>query len=84
MLDFMALDLHLYLNTHPQDSDALALFSTTTAKAAAARDKYEAAFGPLTAGGTAPDTGWPWIDNPWPWQACYNFSLERGPDHVGI
>ena len=82
MLDFMALDLHLYLNTHPTDSEALEMYNDCVSGSQAAKEKYEAAFGPLTgfrSEGQQCDSAksWAWIDCPWPWQADFNFSLEN-------
>ena len=80
-LDFMALDLQLYLNTHPSDMEALEMYNDCIQGAQAAREKYEAEFGPLTAfrseGQKSDGTdGWAWIDCPWPWQAEANFSIN--------
>ena len=80
-LDFMALDLQLYLNTHPQDTEALEMYNDCIQGAQATREKYEANFGPLTAfrseGQTCDETGgWAWVNCPWPWQSAANFSMN--------
>ena len=65
--DFFVLDMGLYLDTHPNDTQALKMFSDASETASRLRMEFEAAFGPLTiptAGGT---TRWNWIDDPWPW-----------------
>ena len=46
MLDFMAVDMQLFLDTHPDDTNAIA--------------KYN----------------FQWVDNPWPWENKFNFSLD--------
>ena len=81
MMDFMALDLHLYLNMHPTDCEALEMYNDCTIGAKVAREKYEAEYGPLTGfrseGQKSDGTkGWAWNDCPWPWQANFNFSLN--------
>ncbi|MCL1844153.1 MAG: spore coat protein CotJB [Defluviitaleaceae bacterium] len=74
-LDFMATDLQLYLNTHPADTEALNIYTNTTENARTVRAAYEKQFGPLTADANNADT-WQWINEPWPWQADFNFRLE--------
>jgi len=66
-LDFMALELNLYLNTHPCDQRALMIFMSTVQQAKMARDNYERMYGPLTAAASM-SFPWPWIEDPWPWE----------------
>ncbi len=69
-LEFAALDLNLYLNTHPGDARALADFNQISAALAQTRTAYEQAFGPLMNYGHSLSCGrWAWIDEPWPWEA---------------
>ena len=85
ILDFMAVDLQLYLNTHPQDTEALDMYNECTQNARTAKQRYEQQFGPLTGFRSEGQSGWTWMDEPWPWQAAFNFSLtEGGHNHVGI
>lgn len=67
-LDFMAIELNLYLNTHPCDQRALMIFVNTVQKGKMVRDNYERMYGPLTAS-SSNSFPWPWIDSPWPWEA---------------
>ena len=46
---FTQWELHLYLDTHPSDLQALALFRKCDARYRALRSEYEAQFGALTA-----------------------------------
>ena len=46
-LDFMAVDLGLYLNTHPEDTEAINAYNQVITAADTVRAKYEEAFGPL-------------------------------------
>ena len=75
-LDFAAVDLGLYLNTHPQDTCAMNLYDTIIAKADECRTKYEKNYGPLCSfRSKSHDNKWCWIDNPWPWSSKFNSNL---------
>ena len=76
-LDFIAVDLALFLNTHPNDSEAIQAYNQVITAADAVRMKYEEAYGPLCSFRSyAMDTQeWQWKDTPWPWQTDANFSL---------
>lgn len=72
MCELMALyfavnELGLYLDTHQDDSEALELYRRYVALAREGRDKYEAAYGPLTQTAVGAE-GWSWLNNPWPWE----------------
>ena len=66
-LEFVLLELGLYLDTHPDDAEAYAIFRQYTAMEKAARAAYESKYGPLMLGSA--DTGdvYRWLDGPWPW-----------------
>ena len=66
--DFFALDLQLYLNTHPDCSRALALYQDAVLKAKELRKEYEKNYGPLTATSTPAKLPWQWSRNPWTWE----------------
>lgn len=74
ILDFNALDMQLFLNTHPDNAEAQKIHAAFSENARRARAAYEQQFGPLTA--TTTTVGW--INEPWPWQADYNFRLSEG------
>ena len=59
---FSAWDLRLYLNTHPDDKQALALFRRLCEEAG--EPNYATTF--LEDGCGASD--WGWTDDPWPWE----------------
>lgn len=71
-LEFTALEFNLYLDTHPEDMNALAEYNAASEAFMAAKKEYEACYGPLTNFGTAlsPRT-WRWIDDPWPWEITF-------------
>lgn len=74
-LDFMAVDLGLYLNTHPCDTKAIDKYNQIIAAADTVRAKYEQNFGPLCSFRSYAQNGWNWIDSPWPWQKDANFNI---------
>ncbi len=64
---FAAYDWNLYLDTHPDDAEAIAMFRKMADKADMLRNEFQARFGPLTAKETMNGEEWVWIHNPWPW-----------------
>ncbi|MCL2054062.1 MAG: spore coat protein CotJB [Oscillospiraceae bacterium] len=68
MYDFYLLDLHLYLDTHPNDREALELFRQYNALRSEAGRVYTERFGPLTAADAASGERFTWVDAPWPWE----------------
>ena len=66
--DFAAYDLQLFLDTHPDDKEAMALYTDAVRKAALARNEYEANYFPVTAAGAAGKMPWQWIVSPWTWE----------------
>ncbi|MBD9009164.1 MAG: spore coat protein CotJB [Clostridiales bacterium] len=64
---FAAYDWNLYLDTHPNDTDAIAMFRKMADKANELREEFRSKFGPLTAAESTNTERWDWIDNPWPW-----------------
>lgn len=67
-LEFVVLEMGLYLDTHPYDAETFALFQRYVELEQAARDAYVADHGPLTLTDTARDGTFTWGDGPWPWQ----------------
>ena len=63
---FALWELHLYLNTHPTDMEALAMHERYEVKCAKLRSEYEEKYGPLT---PMKGEGAQWLQNPWPWDA---------------
>ena len=62
-------DIKLYLDTHPDDAEALEYFERYKTARNQIRQEYVSNYGPLTvetvngAGGH-----WTWVDLPWPWE----------------
>ena len=67
-MDFMAIELNLYLNTHPYDQKAMTIFVSTVQQCKMLRENYENMYGPITAS-SSNSFPWPWIGSPWPWEA---------------
>ena len=69
-IDFSMIELNLYLDTHPVDQRALAIFNEYKARIKALKNEYEKKYAPLTFydAGKCP---WEWIDEPWPWEINY-------------
>ncbi|MCL2323164.1 MAG: spore coat protein CotJB [Oscillospiraceae bacterium] len=78
-LAFMAFDLRLFLNTHPNNMEALEKFNETSSAAKIARASFEKKYGPLSPG-SEPMQKWNWIDNPWPWENKANFNFDKGDE----
>ena len=75
-VDFSIIDLHLYLNTHPTDRNALTTYNSLVTKAHMLKQNYERSFGPLSYGSYSP-CPWQWINEPWPCECEANFELYR-------
>ena len=66
---FALTDLDLYLDTHPNDSNMIALYNQYLAMEKQMSDKYESMYGPLTLDSNYLGTNhWTWKNSPWPWE----------------
>jgi spore coat protein JB len=74
-LDFVAVDLALYLNTHNDDREALSQYNAILSKANTLRHQYESNFGPLYSYRSPSAYPWQWDKDPWPWEYDFNFML---------
>ena len=69
-MEFVALELNLYLDTHSCDADALNDFNCAVEMLKKCKKTYEMEFGPLLnfgMGGYAKEI-WQWVEHPWPWE----------------
>lgn len=66
--DFVALELHLYLDTHPDDAAAMELYTQAVRRAKMLMEDYERRFAPLRASSAAGSVPWRWIESPWSWE----------------
>ena len=68
-VDFVLVELSLYLDTHPNDYQAIQQFNSNALERKKIAKQYEAQFGPLLQYGHSYSTyPWSWNDTPWPWQ----------------
>ena len=69
-VQFTALELGLYLNTHPNDVTALLDFETANEKLRKMIREYERQCGPMFSVGQTirSQETWLWADGPWPWE----------------
>ena len=82
-LDFAAIDLALYLNTHPNDRAALAEYNKIIDQAKETRIEYEKHFGPLLSFRCpTSENEWSWLSKYSPWEKEFNWSLtsEKGSE----
>ncbi|MEG1857135.1 MAG: spore coat protein CotJB [Pseudoflavonifractor sp.] len=67
-LEFVLLELGLYLDTHPADAEAFEVYKQYATLEKEARGRYETIHGPLMQGATVNQTSWSaWQKDPWPW-----------------
>ncbi len=64
---FAAWEMHMYLDTHPNDRSALMAMQKYDERARALRQEYEKRFGPLRPMDMYGDTRSEWVRDPWPW-----------------
>ena len=68
MLGFCAVDMMLYLDTHPDDEEALNYFNQCTALYNAAKQSYQEQFGQLNAFSEQERSSRDWNTAPMPWE----------------
>ena len=61
-------ELRLFLDTHPENGEALAEFVALRKKREALLEEYRMNFGPICAYSAGGRTGWNWVEGPWPWE----------------
>lgn len=65
---FALIDLELYLDTHPHDTDCLMKFNSLKERSHALKIEYARHYGPITFSQVTSDNYWTWISTPWPWE----------------
>ncbi len=68
MLGFCSFDMLLYMDTHPNDQEALDYFNQCTELYNAAKKSYEERFGQVNAFSSGPLSAWNWNAEPMPWE----------------
>ncbi len=66
-LGFAINELGLYLDTHPDDSEALTLYTRYVQLFQEGRSRYESMYGPLQQTAVT-EVGYTWLNDPWPWE----------------
>jgi len=67
-LQFAAIELNLYLDTHPNDQQALTSYNSIVPQLRQHIESYEQKYGPLFHFGMSTSQQfWQWIESPWPW-----------------
>ncbi len=66
-LDFVIRELNLYLDTHPDDTDALMMLQSMNKLMAEGSARYEKTYGPITISNLVSGDAYTWLENPWPW-----------------
>lgn len=68
-VDFVLVELTLYLDTHPGDAEAIHQFNQFAKERKHLKKAFESHFGPLLQfGNSYSGYPWNWKDTPWPWQ----------------
>lgn len=66
---FAIVDLNLYLDIYPNDTNALRLYNNYNNILKQIKTKYESMYGPLTISSNQTNqNSWTWINSPWPWE----------------
>ena len=66
-LCFVVHELHLYLDTHPGDTQAFQTMQAVQRLAQEAKQRYTAKYGPLCVEDLMESKRFSWLDDPWPW-----------------
>lgn len=61
-------DVVLYLDTHPEDIEALNYYHYVSDLRQQAVEAYEAQCGPLMFDQVRDENYWSWVNDPWPWE----------------
>lgn len=65
---FAVYELNLYLDTHPEDKDAIMKFQKLSIKYKEYLNEYAENFGPIIATQVNSENYWTWVLEPWPWE----------------
>ena len=74
-LDFVVKELNLYLDTHPDDMEALSMMKSFIEMANEAKERYIRLYGPICVTDSEKFENFKWICDPWPWE--YNERTGR-------
>ena len=72
VMAFAIQELALYLDTHPEDKEALELYRTYQRMYHKASMEYGEKCGPISHAMPVDDTKYSWLEEPWPWDYAGN------------
>lgn len=72
VMGFAIQELALYLDTHPEDKEALELYRTYQKLYHKGMMAYSEKCAPLNHGTPVDDESYTWINDPWPWEFAAN------------
>ncbi|TCT25605.1 spore coat protein JB [Melghiribacillus thermohalophilus] len=67
-IDFVLVELTLYLDTHPKDKEAIEQYNHYARQSKKMKKEFEKQFGPLLQYQSYSGYPWTWDNTPWPWQ----------------
>lgn len=67
-LSLAALETALFLDTHPDNAEAMKSFRRYNAMSNQAKAEYSKKYGPLTLAYAGETQHWEWVNQPWPWE----------------
>jgi spore coat protein JB len=69
-VSFAVTDIHLFLDTHPCNQEALAYFQKMSKRRGELMAEYARTYGPLTIDDAdlTGQTTWEWVEQPFPWE----------------
>lgn len=69
-LGFIAVELNLYLDTHPNDTRAITEYNRVSEELKKVSEEHNRTCGPHLGFGYSPNKGntWLWAEQPWPWE----------------
>ncbi|MFQ9509658.1 MAG: spore coat protein CotJB [Lachnospiraceae bacterium] len=70
-VSFAVNDVHLYLDTHPCDKEALEYYHKVVEMRKHALEEYAKTYGPLLVDQVENCNYWQWVEEPWPWEGGY-------------
>lgn len=65
-LDFAIVELNLYMDTHPNDTEVNMKLNDYKEKSMQLKNEYQEKFSPLSSKNIE-ENRWGWISDPWPW-----------------
>ena len=67
-IEFAAHDLSLYLDTHPEDVEAFAVYRDLLRLSEEGAKRYAARYGPICKTDMIDSDSFSWLQSPWPWE----------------